>query len=122
VSPSPPTSRAGGSAAQHQRYSSVERGSDMIVLVASDAANPGNRTYACSSGEITVAVGNAEQWHALAVCLGRPELAYEGAWDVVSRAAPHGPVARVVEGMLAEHDAPSWMRRLDAHGVPCRVV
>jgi hypothetical protein len=29
-------------------------------------------------GEIEIAVTNAEQWHAVAVCVGRPELAYEG--------------------------------------------
>lgn len=86
------------------------------------ASNPGNRTYACSSGEITIAVGSAEQWHALAVCLGRPELSYEGAWDVARKAAPDGPIARVVAEMLAEHDATSWKQRFDAHGVACAVL
>lgn len=81
--------------------------------------NPGNRAYACSSGEITVAVENAEQWHALAVCIGRPELSYEGAWDVVRSAAADGPTARVVEEMFGEETAESWKKRLDAHGVRC---
>ena len=81
------------------------------------ASNPGNRTYACSSSEITITVDTAEQWHALAVCIGRPELSYQGAWEVVRKAAPDGPVGRVVAGMLAEDDAESWKRRLDAHGV-----
>jgi crotonobetainyl-CoA:carnitine CoA-transferase CaiB-like acyl-CoA transferase len=81
--------------------------------------NPGNRTYTCSSGEITIAVTTAEQWHALAVCLGRPELSYEGAWDVVRQAAADGAVARVVGEMFSEDTAESWKRRLDAHGVSC---
>jgi crotonobetainyl-CoA:carnitine CoA-transferase CaiB-like acyl-CoA transferase len=79
--------------------------------------NPGNRTYRCSSGEITIAVQTAGQWHALAVCLGRPELAYEGAWDVAREAPPDGPIARIVGEMLAEDDAASWKRRFDARGV-----
>jgi crotonobetainyl-CoA:carnitine CoA-transferase CaiB-like acyl-CoA transferase len=84
--------------------------------------NPGNRTYDCSSGRIEVSVEDSERWHALAVCIGRPELAYEGAWDVVRRAAPDGPVARVVEEMLAVDTAESWKRRFEAHGVRCVTV
>jgi len=84
--------------------------------------NPGNRTYACSSGEITIAVETAEQWRALAVCLGRPELAYEGAWDIVLSAPADGPVARVVGEMFCDDTAESWKRRLDAHGVRCVTV
>jgi crotonobetainyl-CoA:carnitine CoA-transferase CaiB-like acyl-CoA transferase len=80
--------------------------------------NPGNRTYRCRTGEVVVAVQNAEQWHALAVCVGRPELAYEGAWEAVRAAAPEGGVAQVLEGMFAEDDAKVWRRRLEAHGVP----
>jgi crotonobetainyl-CoA:carnitine CoA-transferase CaiB-like acyl-CoA transferase len=82
--------------------------------------NPGNRAYRCRSGEITVAVASAGQWHALAVCLGRPELAYEGGWDVVRVAPADRGVAHVLEEMFAEGDAETWRKRLQAHGVPCR--
>jgi len=88
--------------------------------VANDAANPGNREYSCSSGRIEIAVQTEEQWHALAVCLGRPELAYAGAWDAVRRSPPDGGVARVLEEMFAEDAAEMWVRRLEAHGVPYR--
>ena len=63
-------------------------------FIGGDQGHPGARRYACSEGAIEIAAENAEQWHALAVCLGRPELAYEG----------------------------SWQARLEAHGVPCAVV
>ena len=85
-------------------------------------ANPGNRTYQCSTGELAIAVSSAAEWHALAVCLGRPELAYEGAWGVVREADPDGPIAHVVGEMLAEDSAESWKRRLDAHSVRCVTV
>ena len=83
--------------------------------------NPGNRTYRCSAGEITIVIETAEQWHALAVCVGRPELAYEGAWDVARAALADGPIAGVLEEMFGEDDAASWKKRLDAHGVPCTI-
>jgi len=84
--------------------------------------SPANRRYRCSRGEITVNVTNAEQWHALAVCLGRPELAYEGAWYAVRTADADGPIAEVLEEMFAEDDASSWAERLEAHDVPFVLV
>jgi len=81
-------------------------------------ANPGNRTYRCSSGQIEVSLQTEEQWHSLAVSLGRPELAYEGAWEAVLRSRPDGGVARVLEETFAEDAAEVWARRLEAHGVP----
>jgi crotonobetainyl-CoA:carnitine CoA-transferase CaiB-like acyl-CoA transferase len=84
--------------------------------------SPASRTYRCSEGRIKVDVQTAGQWHALAVCLGRPELAYDGAWDAVRVAAGDGPVAQVLEAMFAEESAALWQRRLESHGVPCRAV
>ena len=83
--------------------------------------NPGKRTYRCKTGEIMVRVENAEQWHALAVCLGRPELAYEGSWEAARRTPPDGPLAGVIASMFAEDTVESWRARLEAHGVPCRI-
>jgi len=84
--------------------------------------SPANRAYACSPGEITIDVRTEEQWYSLAVCLGRPELAYEGAWEVVQAAKADGPTARVLEEMFAEDTAESWAKRLGAHGVPCEMT
>jgi crotonobetainyl-CoA:carnitine CoA-transferase CaiB-like acyl-CoA transferase len=86
------------------------------------SASPANRTYRCARGEIAINVTNAEQWHALAVCLGRPELAYEGAWDAVLAADADGPIAAVVEEMFSEDEAASWAERLEAHGVPFKLI
>ena len=79
---------------------------------------PGNRRYRCAAGEIEIDVKTAEQWYALAVCLGRPELAYAGAWEAVQTSAPDGPIAAVLEDMFGEDDASSWAERLEAHRVP----
>jgi crotonobetainyl-CoA:carnitine CoA-transferase CaiB-like acyl-CoA transferase len=86
-----------------------------------EPANPGNRTYRCSSGQIEISVRTEEQWHALAVSLGRPELAYNGAWEAVRRSPPDGGVAAVLEDMFAEDTAEVWAKRLEAHRVPCGV-
>ncbi len=84
--------------------------------------HPGQRSYVCSPGEITIDVHTEEQWHALAVCIGRPELAYAGSWEVVCEADANGPTARVLEEMFCEDTAESWLRRLTAHSVPCEVI
>ena len=87
-----------------------------------EKGHPGERQYACSDGAITVAVESAEQWHALAVCLGRPELAYEGSWQAARKSPADGPLAAVVASMFAEDTAERWQARLEAHDVPCAVV
>jgi crotonobetainyl-CoA:carnitine CoA-transferase CaiB-like acyl-CoA transferase len=84
--------------------------------------SPANRRYGCSTGEIAIKVMNAKQWHALAVCLGRPELAYEGDWEAVRNAPPDGPIAAVVAEMFAEDTAESWAERLKAHDVPFELI
>ena len=84
--------------------------------------HPGARRYACSTGEIEIAVQDGEQWHALAVCLGRPELAYEGSWEAAGESPADGGIAGVVAGMFAEDTAESWRARLEAHGVPCVIA
>ncbi len=84
------------------------------------AGSPASRRYDCSDGVIEIAVGNAEQWHGLAVSIGRPELAYPGAWDAVATAPADGPLALALAAMFAEDAADVWKRRLAARGVPCR--
>ncbi len=84
--------------------------------------HPGKRQYACSDGAIAIAVESAEQWHALAICLGRPELAYEGSWQAARKSPADGPLAAVVASMFAEDTAERWGARFEAHGVPCAVV
>ncbi len=87
-----------------------------------ETGHPGERQYACSDGAIAIAVESAEQWHALAVCLGRPELAYEGSWQATRKSPAAGPLAAVVASMFAEDTAERWQARMEAHAVPCAVV
>ncbi len=87
-----------------------------------EKGHPGERRYACSDGAIAIAVESAEQWHALAVCLGRPELAYEGSWQAARKSPADGPLAAVVGSMFAEDTAERWGARLEAHDVPCVIV
>ena len=82
-----------------------------------ETGHPGRRRYACSDGAIEIAAETAEQWHALAVCLGRPELAYEAL-----ESPADGPLAAVVASMFLEDTAESWRARLEAHGIPCAAV
>jgi crotonobetainyl-CoA:carnitine CoA-transferase CaiB-like acyl-CoA transferase len=94
---------------------------DEYAVIVSNQS-PANRRYQCSDGAIDVAVANADQWRALAVCLGRPELAYEGSWEIIHTAEPDGPLSRVLEEHFQAEPAALWARRLVARGVPCTVV
>ncbi len=87
-----------------------------------ETAHPGARRYDCSEGTIEITVESAEQWHALAVCLGRPELAYEGSWQAARQSPADGPLAAVIASMFAEDTAARWRARLEARGVPCEIV
>ena len=87
-----------------------------------NAQHPGARRYACFDGAIEITVESAEQWHALAVCLGRPEPAYEGSWQAAQQSPADGPLAAVVASMFAEDTAKRWQARLETHGVPWVIV
>jgi crotonobetainyl-CoA:carnitine CoA-transferase CaiB-like acyl-CoA transferase len=81
-------------------------------------ASPARRRYRCAEGSVALALDSEEQWHALARCLGRPELAYPGAWTAVRSAPPRGRLGRLLEGIFAADPAGLWLRRLNACGVP----
>ena len=86
-------------------------------------ASPANRRYRCGDGRlIAVACADEGQWKALAKVLGRPELAYPGSWQAAITAAPRGRLGRLLERHFAEDPAAVWLKRLEAHGVPARLV
>jgi crotonobetainyl-CoA:carnitine CoA-transferase CaiB-like acyl-CoA transferase len=79
--------------------------------------------YRCADGAmLAVACENEAHWQALAKCVGRPELAYEGDWAAASTAAYNGRLGRVLETLFREDAAEVWLRRLQAHGVPARIA
>ena len=80
------------------------------------------RSYRCSDGFVFVACSTEEHWRAFAKSIGRPELAYPGAWPAAARTESKGGVARAVSEMLAEDTLDSWLKRLASHGVPCAPV
>ncbi len=83
-------------------------------------ASPARRRYRCrDGGSVSLACESEEQWKALAKCLGRPELSYAGSWEAARRAPPRGKLGRLLEGIFAADPADVWLRRLNAHGVPC---
>ncbi len=83
-------------------------------------ASPANRRYRCADGAyVRVACESEAHWRALARCVGRPELAYAGDWGAAQSAPPRGRLGRLVESLFVEDVAELWVRRLEAHGVPC---
>jgi crotonobetainyl-CoA:carnitine CoA-transferase CaiB-like acyl-CoA transferase len=86
-------------------------------------ASPGRRLYRCKGGGLLgVDCRTEEHWWGLAKCVGRPELAYAGDWAAASEAPVRGRLGRLLEEIFREDPAEVWVARLEAHGVPCRVV
>jgi crotonobetainyl-CoA:carnitine CoA-transferase CaiB-like acyl-CoA transferase len=84
------------------------------------AASAARRRYRCRDGYIRLELSSPEEWRALAKCLGRPELAYPGSWEVARTAPPRGRLGRLLESIFAGEAAETWLQRLRSHGVPCR--
>ncbi len=85
--------------------------------------SPANRRYRCAAGVyIRIACENEAHWRALARCVGRPELAYEGDWGAARAAPARGRLGRLLESLFVEDAAEVWLRRLEANGVPAEVV
>ncbi len=82
-------------------------------------ASPTRRRYRCRDGRLSLACQNEAHWRALAKCVGRPELAYRGAWEAALAAPPRGRLGRLLEGLFAADPEDLWLERLRAHGEPC---
>lgn len=82
-------------------------------------ASPAYRRYRCNEGRLALACENEAQWKALAKCLGRPELAYPGSWEVAQVAPPRGRLGRLLERLFAADPMEVWLERLWSHAVPC---
>ncbi len=82
-------------------------------------ASPARRRYRCRDGRLSLACESEEHGVALATCVGRPEIAYRGAWDAAQVASPRGSLGRLLEGLFAADPVDLWLERLSAHGVPC---
>jgi crotonobetainyl-CoA:carnitine CoA-transferase CaiB-like acyl-CoA transferase len=79
--------------------------------------------YRCADNAmLAVACENEAHWKALAKCVGRPELAYEGDWAAASTAPYNGKLGRVLEAIFREDTSAVWLRRLESQGVPARVA
>ncbi len=88
-------------------------------ILAPVTSSPARRRYRCADGaHIAIVCESEAQWQALAKCLGRPELAYGGAWQAARGAPPRGHLGRLLEEIFAEDAAEVWVKRLEAHGVP----
>jgi crotonobetainyl-CoA:carnitine CoA-transferase CaiB-like acyl-CoA transferase len=82
--------------------------------------SPVRRRYRCRDGYLRLELRSPQEWQALAKCLGRPELAYPGSWEVAAAAPPRGRLGRLLEALFRREPVEVWLRRLEAHGVPCR--
>ncbi|NHN57318.1 CoA transferase [Calidifontibacter sp. DB0510] len=80
-------------------------------------------TLGCSDGEVAVACGNDGQFERMATALGIPELARDERFATnPARVAHREELRAALERALAAADAPTWVARLTAAGVPAGEV
>jgi CoA:oxalate CoA-transferase len=79
--------------------------------------------FATREGYIVIAAGNDGLFRKLAEALGRPHLADDARFITnPDRTRNHGALKDEIEAALSFHDAPEWLRRIDAVGVPCAPI
>ena len=103
-----------------RRYGAAACGPlNSVEMKSPQTASPARRRYRCRDGRLSLACEDEAQWRALAKCLGRPELAYPGSWDVARVAPPRGRRGRLLETIFVADPLDLWLERLSSHGIPC---
>jgi CoA:oxalate CoA-transferase len=90
------------------------------------ARHPSITPFECfvtREGYIVIAAGNDGLFRKLADVLGRPHLADDARFRTnPDRTRHHAELKDEIEAALSFHDAPEWLRRIDAAGVPCAPI
>jgi len=90
------------------------------------ARHPSITPFECFTtreGYIVIAAGNDALFRKLAGALGRPHLADDARFATnPARTQHHDDLKTEIEGALAFADAPEWLSRIDAAGVPCAPI
>lgn len=80
-------------------------------------------TLRTADAELAVAVGNDRQFAAMAIALGRPELAEDDRFRTnASRVRNRAALVTELESVLVTRRAAEWTRELGEFGVPCGLV
>ena len=79
--------------------------------------------FATKHGYIIIAAGNDGLFRKLAAALGKPALADDARFATnPKRTQNHAALKGEIEALLATDDAPGWLTRIDAAGVPCAPI
>lgn len=77
------------------------------------------QTFACRSGAIALGGGNQPNWERIAAVFGHPEWVQDPRFRTGRDRLAHREVlAQLIEAELARDDAPAWVARFEAEGVP----
>ena len=76
------------------------------------------QAFATSDGYVMIAVGNDRQFAACMQCLGRGELARDGAYaSNAARIANRGELIGIMQAIIRSRSTADWLESLAAHGV-----
>ncbi len=81
------------------------------------------RAYQTADGELVVAAGNNKLFEGFCKAMGRPEWAGDERFiDNPARVHNSPALYGLIEAEMLRHTNEEWVRRLDAHGIPCAPV
>jgi crotonobetainyl-CoA:carnitine CoA-transferase CaiB-like acyl-CoA transferase len=78
------------------------------------------QAFACSDGDVMVAVGNDGQFRKFAAAIGLPELAADARFLTNPQRATHrSALIPLIAAQLVSRTVGHWIEVLEAHGIPC---
>ncbi|MFP3742864.1 CoA transferase [Achromobacter sp. SIMBA_011] len=98
-------------------------GRDPIKLGSAHPRNAPYQAFRCKGGYFGMAAGNNALWKGVCVTVGREDLLADPRFtDTSARARNQDALREILEAIFAADDAPTWLARFRAAGVPCAPI
>lgn len=98
-------------------------GRDPVKLGSAHPRNAPYQAFRCKGGYFGMAAGNNALWKGVCVTVGREDLLADPRFtDTSARARNQDALREILETIFAADDAPTWLARFRAAGVPCAPI
>lgn len=98
-------------------------GRDPVKLGSAHPRNAPYQAFRCKGGYFGMAAGNNALWKGVCVTVGREDLLADPRFtDTSARARNQDALREILEAIFAADDAPTWLARFRAAGVPCAPI
>ncbi|MFY3138107.1 CaiB/BaiF CoA transferase family protein [Achromobacter xylosoxidans] len=98
-------------------------GRDPVKLGSAHPRNAPYQAFRCKDGHFGMAAGNNALWKSVCATVGREDLLADPRFtDTSARARNQDALREILEAIFADADAPTWLARFRAAGVPCAPI